>query len=249
LSESIHIPNQWNENDSATFLDLSELFVPGRAEQTATLLHLIPARTDEHFTVVELAAGEGVLAQAMLEKFPQCHYIAFDGSAMMREQLAERLEPFSSRIEIRPFDLAEQAWRSTLPAPLRCVLSSLCVHHLADAGKRQLFKDIAAQLEAGGALLLADVIEPATRQIADLFARQYDAIVRQQSLTIRGDLSGHEQFLQQQWNYFLHDYHDPESYDQPSRLSDQLSWLNEAGFSIVDCFWMQAGHAIYGGYR
>ena len=30
---------------------------------------------------------------------------------------------------------------------------------------------------------------------------------------------------------------------------DQLDWLREAGLSTVDCFWMQAGHAIYGGYR
>lgn len=249
MSETTNTANQWSEDDSATFLDLSELFVPGRAEQTATLLHLIPARTDEHFTIVELASGEGVLAQVILEKFPQCHYIAFDGSAMMRERLTERLARFSNRLEIRPFDLAEQEWRSTLPVPLRCVLSSLCVHHLSDDGKRQLFNDMAKRLEPEGALLLADVIEPATRQIADLFARQYDDIVRQQSLTIRGDLSGYEQFLQQKWNYFLHDYNKPDSYDHPSHLSDQLTWLKEAGFRLVDCFWMQAGHAVYGGYR
>jgi tRNA (cmo5U34)-methyltransferase len=133
--------------------------------------------------------------------------------------------------------------------PLRCVLSSLCVHHLSDEGKRQLFHDMAAQLEPGGALLLADVIEPATQQIADLFARQYDDIVRQQSLAIRGDLSGYEQFQQQKWNYFLYEYADPEAtFDQPSRHSDQLRWLAEVGFTMVDCFWMQAGHAIYGGY-
>jgi tRNA (cmo5U34)-methyltransferase len=249
LSETTNTTNQWSEDDSTTFLDLAEIFVPGRVEQTNTLLQLIPARTDEDFTVVELASGEGVLAQAILEKFPQCHYIAFDGSAMMREQLAQKLTQFGNRLEIRPFDLAAQAWRNAMPVPLRCILSSLCVHHLPDEGKRQLFNAMAAQLEPGGALLLADVIEPATRQIANLFARQYDDIVRQQSLTIQGDLSGYEQFLQQKWNYFLHDYHDPESYDQPSRLSDQLDWLKEAGFSIVDCFWMQAGHAIYGGYR
>ncbi len=249
MSETTNTPNQWSENDSTTFIDLAEIFVPGRSEQTNTLLQLIPARTDEHFTVVELASGEGVLAQAILEQFPQCHYIALDGSATMREQLAQKLAQFSSRIEILPFDLAAQTWRSALPVPLRCVLSSLCVHHLSDEGKRQLFNDLATQLEPGGALLLADVIEPATHQIANLFARQYDEIVRQQSLAIRGDLSGYEQFLQQKWNYFLHDYNDPESYDHPSRLSDQLGWLIEAGFSVVDCFWMQAGHAIYGGYK
>ncbi len=248
MSETTNTPNQWSEDDSTTFLDLAELFVPGRAEQTNTLLQLIPAQTDEDFTVVELASGEGVLAQAILERFPRCHYIALDGSATMREQVARKLEQFSNRLEILPFDLAQHEWRNNLPVPLRCVLSSLCVHHLSDEGKRQLFNAMAAQLEPGGALLLADVIEPATQQIANLFARQYDKIVRQQSMIIRGDLSGYEQFLQQKWNYFLYDYNDPESYDHPSQLSDQLVWLKEAGFSIVDCFWMQAGHAIYGGY-
>ena len=77
--------NQWNEGDSEIFLDLGEIFVPGRAEQMETLLDLIPARTDEHFTVVELASGEGALAQAILERFPACHYLAFDGSAVMRQ--------------------------------------------------------------------------------------------------------------------------------------------------------------------
>jgi hypothetical protein len=28
-----------------------------------------------------------------------------------------------------------------------------------------------------------------------------------------------------------------------------LTWLSEAGFAVVDCFWLQAGHAIYGGYK
>jgi len=56
------ISNQWSEDDSAIFLDLGEIFVPGRAEQISTLLQFISARTDEQFTIVELASGEGVLA-------------------------------------------------------------------------------------------------------------------------------------------------------------------------------------------
>jgi tRNA (cmo5U34)-methyltransferase len=240
--------NQWSEGDSAIFLDLGEIFVPGRAEQTATLLQLIPARTDEHFTIVELASGEGALAQAILERFSACHYIAFDGSAVMRRHMRQRLTQFSNRLEIRPFELAEQEWRATLPTPVRCVLSSLSIHHLLGEEKQQLFRDIAAHLESTGALLVADIINPATRQIADLFAQQYDEIVRRQSLIVRGDLSGYKQFQQLKWNYFLHDYGSIDSSDHPSSLSDQLVWLREAGFNVVDCFWMQAGHAIYGGY-
>ena len=241
--------NQWSEGDSEIFIDLGEIFVPGRAEQMAALLDLIPARADEQFTIVELASGEGALAQAILERFHACHYIAFDGSAVMRQHMSERLTWFSERLEIRPFELAEREWRTTLPGSLRCVVSSLSIHHLFDDEKQQLFRGLADHLESSGALLVADIIKPATQQIADLFAQQYDDIVRKQSLIMRGDLSGFEQFQQLKWNYFLHDYHSVDTNDHPSCLSDQLRWLGEAGFSIVDCFWMQAGHAVYGGYK
>ena len=249
MSEIIDPAEHWDEGASLIFLDHSEVFVPGRAEQIASLLHLIPAQVDEVFTVVELAAGGGVLARAILEKFPSCQYVALDGSAVMRQHLSKALLSFSDRHEVRPFELGEREWSKALPSPLRCVVSSLAVHHLSDEGKRQLFHDMSARLEPGGALLLADIVRPATPHIAELFARQYDEIVRSQSLATYGDLRGYEQFQELKWNYFIYDYTDPDSYDQPSVLSDQLLWLREAGFSVVDCFWMQAGHAVYGGYK
>jgi tRNA (cmo5U34)-methyltransferase len=104
-------------------------------------------------------------------------------------------------------------------------------------------------LEPGGALLLADLVQPANQRTADFFAHQYDKIVREQSLELRGDLSGFEEFQQQQWNYFRYDYGKPDLYDKPSLLSAQLRWLQEVLFSTVDCYWMRAGHAIYGGYK
>ncbi len=241
--------NQWSEGDSEAFIDLAEIFVPGRAEQMNALLDLIPAKNDEGFALVELAAGEGVLAQAILERFHACQYVALDGSEVMRQHMSEKLRKFSDRLEIRPFELAQQEWRDNLPQPLRCVVSSLSVHHLFGEEKQQLFRELADHLEPGGALLMLDIIEPATQQIADLFVKQYDDIVRKQSMQVRGDLSGFEQFQQLKWNYFRHDYLADDTNDHPSCLSDQLLWLREAGFSVVDCFWMQAGHAVYGGYK
>lgn len=240
---------QWEESDSQHFLETNEIFVPGRTEQMSTLLGLIPARQDEDFSLVELAAGGGELAEAILEHFPNCRYLALDGSTVMLEQLSQRLARFGDRVEVNWFDIVAPDWRTQLPSDLRCVLSSLCVHHLSGEGKQQLFKDMATILEPGGALLLADIIEPANRQIADLFAWQYDEIVREQSLAIGGDLSGYERFKELKWNYFLYDYGTLDTIDHPSLLSDQLRWLSEAGFSIVDCYWMRAGHAVYGGYK
>jgi SAM-dependent methyltransferase len=242
---------RWSEETSADFIETADLFVPARAEQIAALLALIPARPDEAFTVAELASGDGTLAQAVLDAFPACHYLALDGSEVMRERVRTRLASFGARVEVQAFQMEERDWREALPRPLRCVLSSLCVHHLDGAGKRELFADMAARLEPGGALLLADVIEPATARIATLYARQYDDMVRQQSRAAYGDMRGFARFEADKWNYFAHDYglDEADTIDHPSPLADQLVWLREAGLAPVDCFWLRAGHAVYGGYR
>jgi SAM-dependent methyltransferase len=239
--------NGWTEDDSTLFADMGEVFVPAREAQLDTLCRLIPAQPDETFTVAELGAGAGVLARAVLEAYPNCHYLALDGSETMRQLMRERLASFADRIDIRPFALEEAGWREALPQPLRCVLSSLCVHHLSGDGKRQLFANMAARLEPGGALLLADLVWPANEVTRQLYAAQWDEATRERSLSVYGDLSGFQRFRELGWNFFDDPEGDP--MDQPSRLFHQLLWLREAGFPVVDCFWMQAGHAIYGGYR
>jgi hypothetical protein len=37
--------------------------------------------------------------------------------------------------------------------------------------------------------------------------------------------------------------------DKPSGIFEQLRWLAAAGFTAVDAYWLQAGHAIYGGQK
>lgn len=237
----------WSETDSARFLTLDDVAVPMRERQIATLCALIPAEADETFTVVELGAGGGLLARAVLDAFPHCHYHALDGSEVMRDRLRETLAPYGDRVTIGAFELAETAWREALPTPLRCVLSSLVVHHLTGGGKQQLFADVAERLEPGGALLLSDLVAPASDRVRRLFASQWDASARAQSQALVGGLSLYQQFHDAEWNYYELTEEDP--IDHPSPLADQLQWLRAAGFSVADCFWMLAGHAIYGGYR
>lgn len=237
----------WSEDNSAVFLTLDDVAIPMREQQIATLCALIPAERDETFTVVELGAGGRLLARAVLDAYPNCHYHALDGSEVMRAQLREKLAPYGDRVTIGAFELADTAWREALPAPLRCVLSSLVVHHLTHEGKREMFRDVARRLEPGGALLLADLVAPANDRARRLFADQWNAAAQAQSQALAGDLSLYQRFREAEWNYYEMTEEDP--IDHPSPLADQLQWLRDAGFSVADCFWMLAGHAIYGGFR
>ena len=237
----------WQEDESQVFLRYGPLFVPRREEQIETVCSLIPAQHDEEFNVVELGAGDGTLAKAVMESFPRCRCLALDGTETMRIRLHALPEARAGRLEVADFDLSESAWRSRLPSPLRCVLASLIVHHLDAEGKQQLFSDIASRLEPGGAFIIVDLIEPDSQQARDAYARQWDEDVQSRVEASSEGPEALDLFRNDRWNFYADPNPDP--YDQPSPLPDQLSWLRESGFSKVDCFWMYAGHAIFGGYR
>lgn len=238
----------WSEDDSARFITLGRVYTPRREEILETFLDLILAAEDEAFTGAELGTGAGWLTEGILRRFPNARMIGFDGSAAMRETTARLLAPFDERAEIRPFRLEEREWREALPADLRLVVSSLVIHHLDGPGKRQLFAELHDRLAPGGALLICDVVMPANEQGRHQMARAWDTDVLRQSQEIVGDRSAYDHFVADEWNIYANPTVD-DDIDHPSTLVEQLDWLNEAGFSGVDAWWVRAGHALFGGYR
>ena len=73
----------WTETDSRDFLDLAEVAVPGREEQIEMLLQLVPAAQDEEFQAVELACGEGILAERLLDRSNEMFVAVTNATAMM----------------------------------------------------------------------------------------------------------------------------------------------------------------------
>jgi SAM-dependent methyltransferase len=231
----------WTEADSRLYQQLAAIAVPDRAEQVAALLTLLPVAPDEPARVVELGCGEGKLSAAVLDAFPRASVLALDGSADMRRTTAQRLADFGDRARVEPFELGSDAWWFLVDGA-DAVISSLAVHHLDGPGKQRLFRALAERLSERGALLMADLVEPRRAEARELFSGGWDDAARRQS---GGSDQAYTQFLETHWNL----YRFPDPVDMPSPLFDQLLWLREAGFVVVDCFWLRAAHAIYGGYR
>ncbi len=236
--------NKWTEEDSKVYQAIAAVAVPAREEQVATLLTLLPFSPQDSFCVVELGCGEGFLAYALMNCFPRAEVIALDGSSEMRVQAAKRLKDFGSRVRIERFDLHTTDWLPYLQGA-DCVISSLVIHHLDGADKQRLFATICDQLSPRGMLLIADLIEPQQPEARELFAATWDRAVKAQAIVKTGSTEAFERFVEADWNYFRF----PDPSDKPSPLFEQLIWLKAAGFAVVDCFWLQAGHAIYGGYK
>jgi tRNA (cmo5U34)-methyltransferase len=217
----------WNESDSATFLELGAAFVPDRDTQFEIICDLLR----EPNLVVELCCGEGLLSEAILKRFPECRVVAYDGSELMLAQARSR-NP--RRFEGRSFDLAATDWRALSEQP-NAVVSSLAIHHLDGDAKRELYRDMFSQLATGGALVIADLIEPASDAAREAAATQWDLAIPPEH---------RERFDKERWNLYRHP--DPET-DKPSTLLEQLTWLREIGFTGIDVLYLRAGHAIFTG--
>jgi tRNA (cmo5U34)-methyltransferase len=235
---------KWTEADSSVYRDLAAVAVPDRAEQMATLLTLLPFGPDEAGRVIELGCGEGRLTRAILEAFPKATALALDGSQDMQVRTIEQLRPFGTRAEVGAFALDQADWWPLMEGA-DTVVSSLTVHHLNGAGKQRLFRAVAGRLSPRGALSIADIVEPKRAEALELSAAGWDRAAERQSQTAPGSRRAFDQFLSTRWNVFRH----PDPVDMPSPVFEQLLWLREAGFLSVDCFWLRAGHAVYGGYR
>ena len=211
--------SDWTDQDSAIYQQIASVAVPRRREMLATIVALVPFEQHESPKIVELASGDGRLGAALLDSFPEATLVAFDGSETMRTDATQRLARFGDRARVRPFDLASLEWWDLLHGA-DVVVSSLAIHHLNDAKKQYLYKAVSERLSARGAFLMADLVEPAHPSARRVAAEAWDAAAQEQAKS-----------------------------SHPAALFHQLVWLRHAGFAVVDCFWMFAGHAVIGGFK
>jgi tRNA (cmo5U34)-methyltransferase len=233
----------WSEEDSATYRAIAQVAVPRRRDMVETLLATAPFPTDAPLKILELGSGDGLLAEAMLTRFPLASLTALDGSESMRSEATARLAAFGERARVAAFDLTALDWWDRMFG-VDLIVSSLALHHLNDAKKRYLYKAAAERLSPRGALLIADVIDPQHPAAREAAADRWDALAREQAEAL-GAPGLFQRFLDERWNHFRF----PDASDQPSALMHHLVWLRHAGFAAVDCFWLEAGHAVFGGFK
>lgn len=238
--------NQWQESDSEIFIKYGRAFIPQREKQVQIMVDAI-SPLDGPFHIMELACGDGTLAEALLTRFADAVVHGYDLSPQMLETAQQRLADYGRRFQPMQFDLHSTAWRRPSFSP-HAVVSSLTIHHLDGSGKAQLFADVYEMLAPGGVFVVADLILPANPQAREIAADGWDTAVRTQA-DADNTPEAFDAFLKLQWN--LHRYpEDPKTgIDKPSTLLEQLNWMEQAGFDGVDVLWMMAGHVIFMGVK
>lgn len=203
-----------------------------RTRQFTLLTRLMPFPADAAIRVLDVGAGHGVVAAAVLEAFPNATAVLLDISVEMMRLGRERLSPFEGRYRYVTGDFADGVLPAVVEGSFDAVVSAHAIHHLPAAGKQTLYRDIAAKLVPDGCFLNLDQIAAPDHQLQEIYDR-IGALEREE----HGE----------QARPAAPGVHAHRSEMQP--LEHHLAWLSEAGLQQVDCFYKWLGSALFGGYR
>ena len=133
----------------------------------------------------------------------------------------------NDHVDYRVADMA----RADLDGPWDAVISSLAIHHLSDDEKRQLYRRIRAALKPGGLFVNAEQVS-GPNPSADAL---YERIWLEQVRTLGAPEPEIAKALKRM------------AFDRCASVNDQIRWLEEAGFSEVDCSFKAWRFAVLSG--
>ena len=207
-----------------------------RVPQWRLMGELLPLADDAVFTFADLGAGTGAAARALLDLYPHSSAVLGEYSPQMMAEGETAMAPYAGRYRYVTFDLNAGVWPEEMPEHLPAIVTSMCVHHVSDERKRDLFAEIASHLEPGGWYLNLDPVSSDDPEVTAAWARAND----------REDPDAAEKAQHQSPEEVArHENH--VRYIAP--LAPQLEMLVDAGLTAVELYWRQCDMVVFGGMR
>ncbi len=189
--------------------------LPHRTEGEKALLDQIPSGVKR---VLDLGTGDGRLLALVKLQNPSVQGVALDFSEPMLER-AEKRFANDEQVSFVKHDFDLPLPREALGC-FDAVVSSLAIHHLVDARKRQLYAEVFELLNPKGVFCNLEHVSSPTENV-------------------------HLQFLSAiGWTP---ETEDPSN--KLLDFETQLQWLRQIGYVDVDCYWKWREIALIAGYK
>lgn len=194
----------------------------------STALAVIPHQVQATFRVLDLGAGTGLLSFLVARKFAKARITLMDISQEMLGKARERFIGMEERLEFIAGDYA-----NGFEGQFDVVISALSIHHLADADKITLFKNIHDALPDGGIFINAEQILGPTPHIEQVYQETWLRQARKLGVS-ETDLNAALERMKA---------------DRMATLESQLNWLQQAGFSTMHCWYQNHRFAVFSGQK
>ena len=212
----------------ATFLTGVRAALPNADDQLDVMLRVLAFTGRPIERVLDLGSGSGVLASAVLDRFPNATVVLADFSEPMLEAARSRF--LSPPHHLRVVDFSTSAWSSAVRdlAPFDAVVSGFAIHHQPDASKRRIYAEIFDLLAPGAPFIHIEHVASASPWIE----HQFNELLIDRMYAYDQHIAGGRTREQVATEYV----HRPDkAANILAPLETQLQWLREIGYRDVDC--------------
>lgn len=194
-----------------------------------TALELIPFETKDRINVLDLGAGTGLFSSLVAQLYPYAEFILYDLSDKMLEQAKRRFSNSDVNVDYVIKDYSNEPIENKFDL----IISALSIHHLSDGEKETLFSRVFSSLKANGIFINADQVLGETPYAKKFYKTTWMKQVQEKGIVQQTLDAAFERMKE----------------DKMSTLSDQLSWLQKAGFSEVNCWYQNFSFVVYSGLK
>jgi tRNA (cmo5U34)-methyltransferase len=215
---------------------------PFREVQTAMVLRMIPHPIDAPIRVLDIGAGYGALAVAVLNDRANATAVCLDASEAMLKLGKERARDLKDRISFVQGSLESSDWLKSVDGTFDAIISSRALHHFTVNQRRRQFLGKLSVWFAQAVAFSTPTMFARRQSLSVIVRRALDEYLDR---FVRESTAGKTNLAEVRAA-------SPSTYHGPHNngyLEEELAWLREAGFEDVDCFWKFTTTLVYGGFK
>ena len=218
--------------------------IPCAAVQLAVMLRLIERRGKPVRTFLDLGCGDGVLAAAILARYPRAEGVLVDFSPAMLEAAKARFSRHAMKLEFALLDYGRREWTKSVQrfGPFDAIVSGFSIHHQPDRRKRHVYAELFHLLRPGGIFINVEHVSSPTRWIE----QAHDGLFID-SLHAFHQRNGSARSRAQTARRYHHRADKAANILAP--VERQCEWLRGIGYTDVDCYFRIFELAVFGGRR
>lgn len=211
-----------------TFLTGVRGALPNAADQLDVMLRVLAFNDRPLTRVLDLGSGSGVLAGAILERFPDAELLLADFSEPMLEAARPRFS--TPPHHLRFVDFSEPSWVEAVQdlSPFDAIVSGFAIHHQPDENKQRIYREIFDLLAPGALFVHIEHVASASTWIE----HQFNELLVDRMYAYDRETGGNRTRAEVARDYV----HRPDkAANKLAPLDVQLNWLRRIGFEDVDC--------------